>query len=164
MLGKFAPVDDVLIERLFQPACNLIRPCFGIGHAAAACLCLDLASLSWIFSRTGGMLEAMSQGDIDAAAFGATVLLLGLVALVSLRTLFHRMRGTQENSLRQAMRPHRGIVLLMLLARLLQLQAPDLGMAADLAMLLFASSALYLGACAERPRIKRNCSKLVSAD
>lgn len=164
MLGKFASVDDVLIERLFQPACNFIQPCFGIGRAAAACFCLDLASLSWIFSRTGSMSDAMAQDDIAAAAFGTTLLLLGLAALVSLRTLFHRVDGTQGNPLRQAMRPHRGIVLLMLVARLLQLEAPDLGVAADLAMLLFVSFALYLGACVEGPRIKRHCPRLVPAD
>jgi hypothetical protein len=61
------------------------------------------------------------------------------------------------------MRPHRAIVLLMLAARLAQPQASDLGEVADIAMLLCAASALYLGACVERPPVRRGWAALVLA-
>jgi hypothetical protein len=151
----FAPVDDVLIERLFQPVSDVLAYRTGLGRATAACFCIDLASLSWIASRAGEMSGSVAAGNAGAAVLEFSFLLLGLAALISLRTLFRRAGGKQGNPLRLAMRPHRAVVLLMLAARLLQLQAPGLGEAADLAMLMFAASALYLGACNERPPVRR---------
>jgi hypothetical protein len=159
----FAPVDDALIERLFQPASDLLAYRVGLSRATAACFCIDLASLSWIASRAGGMSGSVAAGNAGGATLEFALLLLGLAALISLRTLFRRAGGKQANPLRLAMRPHRAVVLLMLAARLLQLQAPGLGPAADLAMLVFAASALYLGACNERPPIRRSWAALVPA-
>jgi hypothetical protein len=51
----------------------------------------------------------------------------------------------------------------MLAARLAQPQASDLGEVADIAMLLCAASALYLGACVERPPVRRGWAALVLA-
>ncbi len=101
--------------------------------------------------------------DAGTAALDTTLLLLGLVALISLRALFRRAWRKQANPLRLAMQPHRAIVLLMLASRLMQLRAPGLTDVADLAMLLCAASALYLGACAERPPIRRGWGASVSA-
>jgi hypothetical protein len=89
---------------------------------------------------------------------GAAVLalpLLGLVALVSLRMLFRRTGDRAANPLRLAMQPHRAVALLMLVSSLARLHAPSLADAADLAMLMCAASALYLGACVERPPMRR---------
>jgi hypothetical protein len=155
MRKTFAPVDDVLIERLFQPASDLITYWTGLSRAASACFCIDIASFSWIASRAGGISAAVAERDAGGAALDGSVLLLGLVALMSLRTLFRRTGRKQANPLRLAMQPHRAFVLLMLGARLFQLQTPGPAAAADLAMLIFAASALYLGACAERPPIQR---------
>lgn len=156
MRKTFAPVDDLLIERLFQPASDLIAHWIGLSRSTAACVCIDIASLGWIASRAGGVSTAFNHRNTGDAFLDFSLLLLGLVALTSLRTLFRRAAGQQENPLRLSMQPHRAVVLLMLVARLVQFQTPSLAEAADLAMLVFAVSALYLGACAERPPIRRS--------
>lgn len=151
MLRTFATLDELLIERLFQPLCDFMRERLGLTCCAAACFCLDTALIGWIMARCPCLSEAM-------AAWASTtlpdlaLLLLGLVALIALRTLFQRVASLYRvNPLRLTMRPHRAVILLLLIARLLQRLSPNLGDAADVAMLLFATMALYLGACVERP-------------
>jgi hypothetical protein len=163
MRKTFARLDDVLIERLFQPAADLITNWIRIGCGPAACFCLDLASLSWIVSRAPRLSAAMAAYDGRSAFLDLSFLLLGLVALISLRTLFRRMRGKQGNPLRMAMQPHRAVVLIMLAARLLQIQAPGLPDAADVAMLTFVTFALYLSACASQPPVRRALAVLLPA-
>jgi hypothetical protein len=156
MRKTFAALDDVLIERVFQPVSDLVSNQTGLSKAATACICIDIASLSWIFSRARGLSGAITAWDPLTTSLDLALLLLGLVALISLRSLFRRAATRkQANPLRQAMQPHRAIILLMLATRLTQLPAFDLTDAADLAMLLCASSALYLGACVERPPVRR---------
>ena len=85
-----------------------------------------------------------------AAFLRILLLLLGLVALTSLRIAFRRA-GVRNgaNPLRVTMLPHRGVALALLAARLVALGG--FAGVADLAMLGFAACALYLGACATRP-------------
>ena len=154
MRKAFAPLDDVLFERLFQPASDLISYRIGLSRTAAACFCIDIACLAWIVSRGPALSGAVAAWN-GAAAFGLALLLLGLVALVSLRMLFRRTGDRLANPLRLAMQPHRAIALLMLVSTLVRLHATSLADAADLAMLMCAASALYLGACAGRPPIRR---------
>jgi len=158
MRKTFAPLDDVLIERLFQPVSDLISYRIGVNRTVTACFCIDIACLAWIVSRVRELSGAVITWNAGAAFLDLALLLLGLVALVSLRMLFRRAGGLQANPLRQAMQPHRAIVLLMLVSGLVQLHTPTLAGAADLAMLTCAASALYLGACAERPPIRRDWS------
>jgi hypothetical protein len=153
MRRAFAPLDDVLFERLFQPASDLISYRIGLSRTAAACFCIDIACLAWIVSRGRALSGAVAAWN-GAAVFGLALLLLGLVALVSLRMLFRRAGDRLANPLRLAMQPHRAIALLMLVSTLVRLHA--LADAADLAMLMCAASALYLGACAGRPPIRRD--------
>lgn len=155
MPKTFAPLDDALIEHVFQPASDLMADRLGFGCASAACFCIDLASLAWVVSRAGGLSGAASNWGSVHSLLDMAMLLLGLVALGSLRTLFRRAGGRPANPLRQAMRPHRAIILLMLVARVAQLRSLAVSDLADLAMLGFAASALYLGACAVRPRLRR---------
>jgi hypothetical protein len=155
MRKTFSPLDNVLIERLFQPALDFITDQSGVSRATAACFCADAASFSWIVSRAMGLSDAVTAWDAGKASVDFAVLLLGLTALTGLRTVFRRAGKSQGNPLRTTMRPHRAIVLLMLVARLMQLQTFIAADLADLAMLLFAASALYLGACAQRPPVKR---------
>jgi hypothetical protein len=61
------------------------------------------------------------------------------------------------------MRPHPAVVLLMLGVRLTQLPRSDVSGIADIAMLLFAVSALYLGACSEPPPVRRGWAALLAA-
>jgi hypothetical protein len=164
MRKTFAALDDVLIERVFQPISDLISNQFGFSKGTTACASIDLASIAWIVSRARGLSGGVTAGDAGAALLDLALLLLGLAALISLRSLFRRAAtGKQANPLRQAMQPHRAIVLLMLATRLTQLPTFDLTDAADLAMLLCASSALYLGACVERPPVRRQPHALFSA-
>lgn len=154
MRKTFASLDDVLIERVFQPISDAVTHRIGVSRGSAAQFCIDLASLSWIVSRVGELSSAVTAWDCGAAFLDLLILLLGLVALVSLRTLFRRAGGKQGNPLRMAMQPHRAVVLLMLVARLVRLQACDLAGTADIAMLALTASALYLGACTERPPVR----------
>jgi hypothetical protein len=163
MWQTFASLDDVLIERLFQPVADLVSHRIGLSRTASACFCLDGAALAWILARGPGLSDAVNGREAGTAALGLSLLLLGLVALTSLRTLFRRAGGKQANPLRQAMRRHRGVVLLMLLARLAQLRSPGLADAADVAMLLCAAAALYLGACAEPPPVRRRSEAFLPA-
>jgi hypothetical protein len=164
MRKTFAALDDVLIERVFQPISDLMSNQAGLSRATTACLCIDVASIAWIVSRARGLAAAVTASDAGAAFLGLALLLLGLAALICLRSLFRRAAtGKQVNPLRQAMQPHRAIVLLMLATRLTQLPIFDLTDAADLAMLLCASSALYVGACVERPPVRRQQHVLVPA-
>ena len=163
MRKTFAPLDDVLIERVFQPLSDLMEHRVGVSRATAACFCLDFASLAWIVSRESGLSDAVATWEASTAFLDLCLLLLGLAAMIGLRTVFRRAEGKQGNPLRPAMRPHRAIVLLMLVARLAQLQAPSLADTADLTMLAFAATALYLGACAERPPVRRGWSALAPA-
>ena len=165
MRTSFAPLDDTLIEWLFQPAADLVHCRAGVGREAAACFCVDIASLAWITSRAPGLSSAVTTWDASTAFADLALLLLGMIALVSLRRLFRRSTANRANPLRAAMRPHRAVVLLMLAADLVQLRTPGLhtpglhtlglANAADLAMLVFAAAALYLAACRERPPPRR---------
>jgi hypothetical protein len=163
MRKTFATLDDVLIERLFQPATDLISDRTGLSRATAACFCVDVASLAWIVSQSRGLSDAVTGWDAATAFLDLSLLVLGLVALISLRTLFRRAGSKQANPLRQTMRPHRAVVLLMLVTRLVQLHGPGLADVADLAMLLCAASALYLGACAKPPPARRAWAPLTAA-
>ena len=163
MRKTFTRLDGVLIEELFQPTADLIAHRVRVGRGPVVCFCLDVASVSWIVSRWPGLSIAVAVHDNSSAFLDMLYLLLGLVALISLRTLFRRTTATYGNPLRIAMQPHRAIVLMMLAARLIQLQAPDLPDIADVAMLTFATFALYLGACAEPPPVHRRLAALLLA-
>jgi hypothetical protein len=163
MRTTFASLDDVLIERLFQPMSDLVSHRAGFGRMTAACFCVDIASLAWIVSQARALSDAVVTWEAGSAFIDLSLLLLGLAALTSLRTLFRRAAPKQANPLRLAMRPHRAIVLLMLVTRLVQLHAPDVAEAAEIAMLLCAAAALYLGACAERPPVRRVSTSYLAA-
>lgn len=154
MRKTFAPLDDVLIERLFQPTLIVISNSIGLSRGGAACFCIDTASLAWIVSRVHGLSDAVSAWNASDAFLDLALLLLGLVAMIALRSLFRRTAGKQCSPLRMAMRPHRAVVLLMLAARVVQPHAFGLADTADLVMLAFAATALYLAACAEPPRLR----------
>ncbi len=164
MRKTFARLDDLLIERLFQPASDLITRRMGLSNGGTICFCLDLASIAWIVSRTRCLSDAVIGWDAISAFLHLSFLLLGLVALVSLRILFRRPKGKQGNPLRPAMQPHRAVVLLMLGTNMAQLRTPDLAATADLLMLVFAAFGLYLGACAEQPPVRRHWATLAPAN
>lgn len=164
MRKAFVLLDDALIQRVFQPVCDAMMHRIGFERSTMARFFIDIASLAWIASRAGGLSNAVFAWNAGSAFPDLALLLLGLVALVSLRTLFRRAAGKLANPLRLAMQPHRAIVLLMLLADLVQPQAVSFANAADVAMLGFATFALYLGACGEPPPARRGRPRFVPAD
>jgi hypothetical protein len=156
MRKAFVEFDGFLIERIFQPLCNFLADRFGIARFIAAGLCLDLSSLGWIVSRAPGLERDVQAWDATPAAADLILLLLGLAALTGLRTVFRRQAGQQKaNPLREVMRPHRGILLLLFAARMSQIEPAGISQAADGVMLVAALLGLYLGACAERPPLRR---------
>jgi hypothetical protein len=163
MRKTFTRLDDALIDHMFQPASDVISNWIGVSRGQAACFCIDLASLSWIISSASGLSDAVAAWNPVGAVTDLTIMLLGLAALTCLRTLFRRTNGKPGNPLRTAMQPHRAIVLMMLLARLLQLEPAGVVEVADMAMLVFSASALYLAACLERPPVRRNLTSISSA-
>jgi hypothetical protein len=162
MQASFARFDNALIEYVFQPLADSITYRIGLDRLRVARCCLDAASIAWILSQAGSLSQAVTQWDSGAAFLRLLLLILGLAALTSVRTLFRRVasRGG-ANPLRAAMLPHRGVILALLVARLLALSGFD--GAADLAMLGFAACALYLGACATRPPVQRRAGRLATS-
>lgn len=153
----FASFDELLIERVFQPVCNLLADRFGVKRASAAGFCLDIASLGWILARAPQLSRETMAWDAVPATLHLVILLVGLMAFTGLRSVFRRRTGSrQANPLRLTMRPHRAVVLVMFLARLMQFQAMDIATCADAVMLVAAAVALYLGACGERPPLHRS--------
>ena len=164
MHQTFMRIDEALFDRVFQPLCNSMADRFGIGRGATACYCLDIACLGWIISRAPGLSDDVMAWDAFPATCQAVILLVGLAGLTALRFLFRRpLRRGHGNPLRLSMRPHRAILLLMLIARLVQAPGFDLADIADLGMLLFTATALYIGACAERPPVRRVANRLANA-
>ena len=155
MRKAFSALDDMLIERVFQPLSDLITHQVGLSRADLACCCIDAASLAWIVSRTQILSTAVVDWNVSTAFTDLAFLLLGLIAMISLRMVFRRSASRRINPLRHAMQPHRAIALLMLMARLLQFRSLDLTDVADGMMLLCAAFALYLGACGEPPPAHR---------
>jgi len=157
MLTSFARLDSALIERVFQPVVDAMAQRLGLGRLRVAGYFLDVASLAWILSQAGSLSGAAAQWQADTACLRLLLLMLGLAALCSLRTLFQRSGdGRGGNPLRVTMLPHRGVLLALLASRLFALGG--FAAAADLAMLACAVCALYLGACVSRPPLRRASS------
>jgi hypothetical protein len=161
---SFISFDDVLIERVFQPVCDTMADRLGVDRRRAACFCIDLASVGWILSQAHPLSAAVLGWEAGSAFLRVVLLLLGLVALTGLRGLFGRLSAdAKANPLRLAMRPHRAVILLMLFARLVALSGLSVPALADLAMLGFAAVALYLGACAAPPPMRRRAGVVQQA-
>jgi len=161
MHASFSRLDDALIERLFQPLADTVMDRFGLDRLRAACFCLDAASLAWIVSQAGGLGRDVGGWDAGPACLRLLLLVLGLAAMSSLRTLFQRMVAGGANPLRVAMVPHRGLALALFLGQLMT--AGGLAGWAELAMLGLAAAGLYLGACRARPPAHRRVAWLADA-
>lgn len=87
MRQAFAPLDDVLIERVFQPLSDAMWHHIGLQRARAASICVELAIVAWVASQAPGLSAA---GQAGSAMAHLAMLLLGITALLSLRRLFWR--------------------------------------------------------------------------
>lgn len=161
MQASFTRLDDALIERLFQPLADTIMGRFGLDRLRAACLCLDGASLAWIIAQAGALGRDVTHWNAGSAFLHFLMLVLGLAAMTSLRSLFQRLSTRGANPLRSAMLPHRGLALALLVGQFLTVY----GLAgwAELLMLGLAAIALYLGACRPRPPVRRSAAWLLDA-
>lgn len=155
MYQVFAPFDDILIERVFQPLSDVMSDRFGLHRLRAASTCIELAAVAWALSQAPDLSHAVLGWQAASALVHLVLLLLGLTAMLSLRRLFRRVGTVAVNPLRRAMQPHRGVVVVLLAARLVTLHGMGMAETADLAMLGLAGLALYLGACSTRPPMHR---------
>lgn len=149
----FGRLGDFLLESIFQPILDRLSYHFTAVRVRAACLCLDLSAVGWIVSRSGGLLQLVTNRDMGVSPGAIAVLLIGLIALTSLRIAFRRTPTRNGgNPLRPSMRSFRGISLLMLLSSLSHLGGTGW---ADVVMALSTTAALYAGACTDGPDGRR---------
>lgn len=160
MQARFSMIDDALIERVFQPLSDTVTDHSGLDRPWTACSCADVATLAWIISNARGLSDSMAASDVPGTCLAVFILMLGLAALTGLRSIFLKVPGTGANPLRLSMRLHRGVALLMILARLVSWQTTGLSEIAELLMLVFAVSGLYFGACASRPPVRRRSGRM----
>lgn len=158
MSVHFARIDDALIDRLFQPLADLLDRHMAFGTNRAARTGIDLASLAWVLAEAGGAAHALAAHGLPAAMARGLVMLLGLSAFTILRNVFHgTRRRLAANPLRPGMQPHRAICLawMAVLAVKTLLVPADFAALALLAVGVFATAAVYIGACTNPPPARR---------
>ena len=160
-------VDDALIDRVFQPLADWMNRTMALGTNRAARTAVDLASLAWICAEAGAAAHAVASQDLRSTVVRGAVIVLGLFALTILRGVFQRTEGTagahvQANPLRLGMRTHRAACLLWTIALAVKTIAAPSGSLALLAVGLFATVAVYIGACTNRPPAWRESRSRVS--
>jgi hypothetical protein len=153
-------VDSTLIDRVCQPVVDWIDHHMEVDCFRVARLCFDLSALAWILSQAGGAALAVRTGVPGLQVFQFVLIVLGLGAIIMLRAVFERPggaggggKGGRPNPLRAAMYTHRLACLLWLAALLVRTAAgaAEFGSLALLAVGGFATAAVYLGACSNRP-------------
>lgn len=160
MRERFTQVDDALIDRLFQPLADWMNHHMALGPNRAARTAIDLATLAWVCAQAGAAAKAFGSQDARSSVIGGAVLVAGLWAFTILRGVFHRKDSdakarvrAEANPLRPAMQLHRAACLFWMIALLFKtLAAPaDFGALALLAVGVFATAAVYIGACTNHP-------------
>lgn len=164
MREGFARVDDALIDRLFQPLADWMNQRLALGPGRAARGAIDLASLAWIIAQLADAADAVQRHDIRACLFLGCAVVLGLWAFSILRGVFRRADGgagapatAQANPLRPGMQVHRVVCLAWMLALIVKtIATPSAnGSLALLAVGVFATAAVYIGACTNNPPMRR---------
>jgi hypothetical protein len=157
-------LDDRLIEHVFQPVADTLYQQLRLTRFRAACWGLNAAAIAWVLAQSSPLSNAVMAWQAGQAVMRALLLLLGLTALLGLRSLFQLVaKSRTPNPLRAKMLPHRCLVLLFLTTDLAHLRyTGKLDSAADIAMLGFAATALYLAACASPP-LTKHWSRLANA-
>jgi hypothetical protein len=160
MKDRFTHVDDVLIDRLFQPLVDWMNSEMAIGAGRAARVLVDLAALAWIGAEASSASGALAMHDVQAGFVIAIVLMAGLSALTILKGVFRQKdgggksrRAAHANPLRAGMQVHRVACLVWVAALMVKtaLVPADFAAVALLAVGLFATAAVYIGACSNRP-------------
>ncbi len=160
MNESFARVDDALIDRLFQPLADWMNRQMAFGTNRAARTAVDLASLAWLLAQAGAISDAAAAHKVGYCSVLGLVVVLGLWAFTILRNVFQRTDGTarayaqaQANPLRPGMQLHRAICVFWMIGLTVKTiaGAPGLGSLALLAMGVFTTAAVYIGACTNHP-------------
>jgi hypothetical protein len=163
MQVSLARADDALIDCVCQPLVEWIErrtalDCFGVAR-----LCTDLSALAWILSQLGSVSAAAGTGTLGLKVFQFALIVLGLGAILVLRTTFERVGGAasgRPNPLRAAMYVHRLACLLWLTGLSVKtvMSLSGFGSLALLAVGGFATMAAYVGACSNHPPKRRQTS------
>jgi len=164
MKERFTQMDDVLIDRLFQPLADWMHHHLALGTNRAARSAIDLATLAWISAQAAAAARAFGSHDIASSVIGGAVMVAGLWAFSILRNVFQRKDGeasarvrVEANPLRPGMQLHRAACLFWMIALAVKtIAAPaDFGSLALLAVGAFATAAVYIGACTNNPPARR---------
>jgi hypothetical protein len=135
-----------------------------IGCFRIARICIDLSAFAWILSQTSAAASAVGIGSLGLQTAQFALILVGLGAIMILRTTFERAGGTgrerqggQANPLRAAMYTHRLTCLFWLAALVIKAATAPAGFGsfALIAVGGFATAALYVGACSQPPPKQR---------
>lgn len=160
MRGVCGRLDDALIDTVCQPAVDRISGIAPFGCYRISRFCLDLSSVAWIVSQAGVTVAAAKSGVPGLMACQILLIILGLGAMSTLRSVFGRssgVQGGQANPLRPAMTVHRLTCLLWLagLTAKTLMAPPDVASLALFAVSVFVTTGVYIGACANRPPERR---------
>ena len=161
MRDKIERVDGILIDRMCQPVIDWVNGHLTVNCFKAARVLVDLSAFAWILSQASGLAAAAGAKTLENTLVQFALVVVGLSAIIVLRGVFDRAgtmaSGGQGNPLRAAMYSHRLTCLLWLVALLIKTSATPLGLE-SLALLGvggFATAAVYMGACSNRPPARR---------
>ncbi len=160
MTERFTLLDDALIDRLFQPLADWMDRHLALGTNRAARIGIDLACLAWICAQAGAAADALAGHDVPSCFARAVLVVVGLWAFTILRNVFQRPDRdararirAQANPLRPGMQLHRAACLFWMIGLAVKsIMAPSgFGSLALLAVGVFATAAVYIGACTNHP-------------
>jgi hypothetical protein len=164
MPNLFARGDDILIDKLCQPAADRLFWTWEIDCFRIARFCTDISALAWIVSQARGVVAAPETGPSGIVVFQFALIMIGLGAIMTVRCLFERdgraggtSRARPFNPLRAKMFGHRLICILGLVNLLVQtiLSPVEIASVASLTTQFFLTTAVFMGACSNRPPAHR---------
>jgi len=168
MEKSLARVDGVLIDKVCQPLVDWLSQHLSIDCFRVARVCTDLSALAWILSQVPGLSAMAKNGALGPELFQFGLIVFGLGAIMVLRVLFERAGGTGSgrtggvgNPFRTGMFTHRLTCLVWLTGLLVKTAILPIGFGplALLAVAGFATVAVYVGSCSNRPPKQQRFSK-----
>lgn len=164
----FGRVDDGIIDRVFQPAVDWLGDIFDIDGLRAARILTDLSAGAWVLSQANQLGHAAASGHGAALSASVVLLLIGLSAIMVLRTVFQgstggRGRAMAGNPLRASMHAHRLMSLVWICGLMIKTASDPVGveMFALIAVGLFGAAALFAAACSPPTPRRRTASHRV---
>jgi hypothetical protein len=150
-------LDGELIDRGFQPFVDWIGQSLAFDCFRLARVCTDLSAFAWILSQAPDTAVAFGTAPRGYEVFQISLIMVGLGSIAVLRSVFERYgsrrSGARINPLRASMYIHRVSCLLWLTALTVKTTMGPIGFG-SLALLAvggFATIAVYVAACSNRP-------------